>query len=449
MADSKISELTAIDALASGDLLAVVDDPAGTPASKKATVAQVQDFIEAQANTFTATQTMHPGTDTVALVATRFSVGQTSNIIEARTGDGVVLASVDKAGNVAGGTYNKVTVTAPATGSTLTIADGKTLTASNTLTLSGTDGSTLNIGTGGTLGALATVTPGTGVATAAANAVNGSGGFVTSATYEAASGKKLTANNSLTLAGTDGTTMTFPSTSGTVATLGNTNTFTAKQTLDLSGEQLVLGGTNTGVMSFAGSSSGKVTIQAANAAGTYTLTLPTTDGDSGQALLTDGSGVLSWGAVGGTPGGSDTQVQFNDGGAFGGDSALTWNKTTNTMALAGQAALTLQTLTDGANIAWNCANGAKAKVTLGGNRTMDAVTNAVEGTSYTLWVIQDNGGSRTITWTTSGAGSFDFGTDGAPTLTTTGDRADLLGFEAVSIGGTLKLRFAGIKKGFA
>ena len=36
---------------------------------------------------------------------------------------------------------------------------------------------------------------------------------------------------------------------------------------------------------------------------------------------------------GGTPGGSDTQVQFNDGGVFGGDSALTWNKTTNTLLI--------------------------------------------------------------------------------------------------------------------
>jgi len=50
---------------------------------------------------------------------------------------------------------NKVALTAPATGSTLTIADGKTLTASNTLTLTGTDGSTLAIGTGGTLGTAA------------------------------------------------------------------------------------------------------------------------------------------------------------------------------------------------------------------------------------------------------------------------------------------------------
>ena len=38
---------------------------------------------------------------------------------------------------------NKVAITAPATGATLTIADGKTLTASNTLTLAGTDSTTM------------------------------------------------------------------------------------------------------------------------------------------------------------------------------------------------------------------------------------------------------------------------------------------------------------------
>ncbi len=48
-------------------------------------------------------------------------------------------------------TINKVTITAPATGSTLTIADGKTFTASNTLTFTGTDGSSVAFGTGGTV----------------------------------------------------------------------------------------------------------------------------------------------------------------------------------------------------------------------------------------------------------------------------------------------------------
>jgi hypothetical protein len=40
-------------------------------------------------------------------------------------------------------TVNKVTLTAPATAATLTIAEGKTLTASNTLTLAGTDATTM------------------------------------------------------------------------------------------------------------------------------------------------------------------------------------------------------------------------------------------------------------------------------------------------------------------
>lgn len=46
---------------------------------------------------------------------------------------------------------NKLSITTPATGSTLTIADGKTLTASNTLTFVGTDSSTITFASGGTV----------------------------------------------------------------------------------------------------------------------------------------------------------------------------------------------------------------------------------------------------------------------------------------------------------
>lgn len=38
---------------------------------------------------------------------------------------------------------------------------------------------------------------------------------------------------------------------------------------------------------------------------------------------------------GGSPGGATTQVQFNDGGAFGGDADLAWDKATNTLKLGG------------------------------------------------------------------------------------------------------------------
>lgn len=76
----------------------------------------------------------------------------------------------------------------------------------------------------------------------------------------------------------------------------------------------------------------RTTVQGA-AAADWTLTLPTNDGSAGQFLKTNGTGVTSWDTpAGGTPGGTDTQVQFNDGGVFGGDAGLTYNKTTDTLS---------------------------------------------------------------------------------------------------------------------
>jgi hypothetical protein len=70
------------------------------------------------------------------------------------------------------------------------------------------------------------VTPVLGVATATSiNKVTFTAP-ATSATVTIADGKTLTASNSLTLAGTDGTTMTFPGTSSAVLTTGNTATVT-------------------------------------------------------------------------------------------------------------------------------------------------------------------------------------------------------------------------------
>ncbi len=41
-----------------------------------------------------------------------------------------------------------------------------------------------------------------------------------------------------------------------------------------------------------------------------------------------------------SPGGSDTQIQFNDGGSFGGDADFTWNKTTNALTVNGTVLIT-------------------------------------------------------------------------------------------------------------
>jgi hypothetical protein len=56
-----------------------------------------------------------------------------------------------------------------------------------------------------------------------------------------------------------------------------------------------------------------------------------------------------------------------------------------------------QTLTDGANITYNAASGRNAKVTLAGNRTLDAMTNPTDGERGVLTVIQDATGTRGLT----------------------------------------------------
>jgi hypothetical protein len=65
--------------------------------------------------------------------------------------NGNIALTPNGTGTVSVTSLNKVTITAPATGSTLTIADGKTLTANNTLTFTGTDSSSVAFGTGGTV----------------------------------------------------------------------------------------------------------------------------------------------------------------------------------------------------------------------------------------------------------------------------------------------------------
>ena len=63
------------------------------------------------------------------------------------------------------------------------------------------------------------------------------------------------------------------------------------------------------------------------------LTYPTSDGSANQVLKTDGSGNLSFVAQssGGTPGGSNTQLQYNNSGSFGGITGLTTDGTDFTL----------------------------------------------------------------------------------------------------------------------
>ena len=86
----------------------------------------------------------------------------------------------------------------------------------------------------------------------------------------------------------------------------------------------------------------------------------------------------------------------------------------------------IATLTDGATIDWNGATQQVCKVTLGGNRTMNAPTNIPEGLFVSIRIIQDGTGSRTQAWNT--VYKFTGGT--APTLTTTASAVDFIVFQS-------------------
>lgn len=332
--------------------------------------------------------------------------------------------SVDKTGAVVALKVNKITITAPATGSTLTIADGKTVTVNNSLTLAGTDATTMTFpttsatlartdaantftghqtiegvtstgatGTGalvfGTTPTLATpiingVPTGTGVASAAtvstlatrdANGnlsavnvfesftttptaagtttmtitstqlqewtgattqtiklpttsvpaggqwifINSSSGILTIqssgantiitmapgttailtalvatpttaanwnfqyASVVAATGKKATINNNLTLAGTDATTMTFPSTNATIARTDAAQTFTGVQTgqLFIETAQAITVTTNAGTADV----THKIQNFTNSSAATMAITLATASAVDGQTKV--------------------------------------------------------------------------------------------------------------------------------------------------------------------
>jgi hypothetical protein len=108
--------------------------------------------------------------------------------------------------------------------------------------------------------------------------------------------------------------------------------------------------------------------------------------------------------------------------------AQEWTKTQNFNAT---------TLTDAASIEWDLSSNQVASVTLGGNRTLNAPTNQVDGATYILAVIQDGTGSRTLAYNAV----FDFPGGTAPTLSTAVGAVDILTF--VSNGTNMRGVFQG------
>ncbi len=158
-------------------------------------------------------------------------------------------------------------------------------------------------------------------------------------------------------------------------------------------------------------------------------------GTSGYYLQTDGSGVLSWAAGGGggsgSPGGVNTQVQFNDAGTFGGNAGFTFNKTTGIftapyLAGNGNGLSNIQ----GANVSGavglatyattaNSVAGANVSGTVSSATTAGTVTTAAQpnitsiGTQTTLSATANITGGNIVTAGTGNLGTLYVGSGGA------------------------------------
>lgn len=85
--------------------------------------------------------------------------------------------------------------------------------------------------------------------------------------------------------------------------------------------------------------------------------------------------------------------------------------------------ITKQTLSDGATVNWDMADGNLAVLTLGGNRTIANPTNLKDG-SAVLILKQDGTGSRTVTW----GSNFKWQAGTAPVLSTAANAVDIISF---------------------
>lgn len=196
-------------------------------------------------------------------------------------------------------TVNKVAITAPATGSTLTIADGKTLTVSNTLTFTGTDASSAAFGAGGTVAYTANKLSAFAATTSAELA-----GVISD---ETGSGALVFANTPTLVTPVLGAA-TATSINGIVPTAATTTV----------GANIALPeGTNNGAH--------VVKMKAADSmAADYTIEWPAAaPGGNGYTLSFTTAGVATFTAPGAAAaGGAATNVQFNTGGVLAGDSGF-------------------------------------------------------------------------------------------------------------------------------
>lgn len=124
---------------------------------------------------------------------------------------------------------------------------------------------------------------------------------------------------------------------------------------------------------------------------------------AGSLVAWDGAAYVTvgGGGGGGSPGGSDTQVQFNDGGAFGGDAGFVYNKTTDTLTLVNATftglALTVASATGSAG--FRLPHGAAPTAPVNGDVWTTTAGMYVRVNGVTVGPLAAAGGGSLTNWT--------------------------------------------------